>query len=111
MKLYDMGEIRDMGEFPTVSGGKGKKEKYYPSTYYSSKKLPDAENFDVGDTVTLHSIGKVKGKREKEDGEVEIEIETLKCGITKGGAKDKDEYDKMSNEEKDKADEEEVLGE
>ena len=110
MEMMDMGEIRNMGgEAPTMEG-KPKKEKYYPTTYLSSKKLSGIEDFDVGDTVELHSINKIISKREKDDGEVEVEVETHKCGIMKGKVS-KDEYKNMSDEEKDKTDEKEVMGE
>ncbi len=107
--MQDMGEVRNVGgEMPTVEG-KSKKEKYYPSTYLSSKKLSGIEDFDVGDTIELHSINKVISKREKDDGEVEVEVETHKCGIMKG--KSREDYLKLSEEEKDKEDEKGILEE
>ncbi len=108
MELQDMGEIKETGEIAPAEG-KVKKEKYYPSTYLSSKKLSGIEDFDVGDTIELHSINKVISKREKDDGEVEVEIETHKCGIMKG--KSREDYLKLSDEEKDKEDEKEVIEE
>jgi hypothetical protein len=109
MEMHDMGEMRNMGGEISAAEGNPKKEKYYPSTYLSSKKLPGIEKYDVGDKCILHSEAKIVGKREKDDGEVEIEIETIKCGIMKG--KSKDEYMSMSDEAKDKEDKKEILSE
>lgn len=109
MEMQDMGEIRNVGGEVVAPEGRNKKEKYYPSTYLSSKKLSGIESFDVGDTIELHSINKVISKREKDDGEVEVEVETHKCGIMKG--KSKEDYLKLSDEEKDKEDEKEVMEE
>jgi len=108
MELHDMGEIRNtVGEIAPTQG-KSKKEKYYPSTYLSSKKLPEIAAYDVGDKCRLVSEVKVIGKREKEDGEIEVEVETRQCGIMKGKVSE-NEYKDMSDEEKDEADEKEVM--
>ena len=105
MQMYDMSEERETG---CLAPEESKKEKFYPSTYLSSKKLPDMDKYDVGDKCRLVSEVKVIGKREKENGEVELEVETLRCGVMKGKVS-KDEYMKMSDDEKDKTDEEEVM--
>ena len=105
-----MGEMRNTSGEIAPMQGENKKEKYYPSTYLSSKKLPEIANYDVGDKCRLISEVKVIGKREKEDGEVEIEVETHQCGVMKGKVSEED-YKSMSDEEKDRADEKEVMGE
>lgn len=108
-------EMHDMGTMPSGDEGQplvatsGKKEKYYPTTYLSSKKLPGIEKYDIGDGFKICSINKVVGKIEKEDGEVEVEVEIRQSGIMSGKVSE-DEYKDMSSEEKDKVDEEEVLG-
>src|SRR3990167_5434834 len=109
MKMYDMGDIRDPGGAGITTGESEKKEKYYPTTYLSSKKIPGIENYDVGDTCKAIVVKKVIGKREKKDGEVEIEFEIRQMGLM-GKAPEKSEYDKASCEDKDKMDEKEIMG-
>ena len=111
MEMHDMGTMpkEDTGVMPSTSGGK--KEKYYPTTYLSSKKLPGIEKYDIGDECKIMAIKKVVGKREKEDGEVEVEVEILKMGIMGKAKVSEDEYKDMPHDEKDKADEKEVMGE
>jgi len=103
---HDIGEIMNNLEVPS----KDKNKKFYPSTRYSSKKLPGIDKYEVGEDITLESSGKVISKREKEDGDVEVEVETHECAVV-GGKKgmDKVDYDKMSDEEKDRHDEKEVM--
>lgn len=110
MKLYDMGTMPKETDSPP-SVAEGKKEKYYPITYLSSKKLPGIEGYDIGDECKICSVNKVIGKKEREDGEIEVEVEIRQSGIMGKGSVDKKEYDKMSSEEKDAEDEEEVMGE
>ena len=110
MEMHDMGTMpKETDAIPVSPSGNGKK-KYYPTTYLSSKKLPGIEDYDIGDTINLHSVNKIIGKKERDDGEIEIEIETRQCGLMKGGdIPPKDEYDKLSEEEKDKMDEKDVM--
>ena len=108
-KMHDMGEMRDSGECcPTVAGD-SKKEKHYPTTYLSSKQLPGIEKYDIGDTCRIEAVKKVVGKREKQDGDVEVEVEIREMGIMGKGSVSEDDYKKMSEEDKDKADEKDVL--
>ena len=106
-KLNDMGEMRQQTGAPE---DEPKEEKYYPTTYLSSKKLPGIEKYDIGDECKILSINKVVGKREKEDGVVEVEVEIRQSGIEGKAKVSEDEYKEMSDEEKDKVDEEQVLG-
>jgi|SRR3990167_1171869 len=109
-KMRDMGEIRNTDG--QVSPESNKKEKHYPSINISSKQLPELKGRKYGDGVELHIVGEVSGVREdysdKEEAEYEIKIKEAACG---GGNVPKDEYDKMSEEEKDKSDEKEVMDE
>ena len=109
-KMRDMGEMRDTDG--PVSPESDKKEKSYPSISISSKQLPELKSKKYGDGIELHIIGEVGGIREdyddKEEVEYEIKIKEAACG---GGNVSKDEYDKMSEEEKDKSDEKEVMEE
>ena len=109
MILHDMGTMPKEDEVQPVTPS-GKKEKYYPTTYLSSKKLPGIEDYDIGDACKIVSVNKVVGKREKEAGEVEVEVEIRQSGIMDEKVSEED-YKDMSEEEKDKADEKEVLGE
>lgn len=110
MKMHDQGTMpKEMDNPPSVT--EGKKEKHYPTTYFSSKKLPGIEGYDIGDECKICSVNKVIGKREKDDGEIEIEVEILQSGIMGKNTVDKKEYDKMSSEEKDEEDEKEVMEE
>lgn len=105
MKMYDMAEKRG-NDSPTES-----KEPYYPSTSLSSKQIPDLKGKKFGDKVSLHIMGEVVGIREdcenKED--VSYNIKIMKCGLMNKVSKD--DYKKMSEEDKDKTDEKEVMGE
>lgn len=110
-EMHDMGEMKDkMGEV-ALSQGNSKKEKYYPTTYLSSKKLPGIEDYDIGDGCKLCSINKVVGKREKKDGEVEVEVEIHEMGLMGKQVIAEEDYKDLSDDEKDKIDEKEVLGE
>ena len=92
--------------------GHPKKEKYYSRNNYSTKQMPELAKHDIGDMIELHSVNKVIGKRKNEDdGSIDLEMELIKCGVMVGKGKVlKDEYDNMSDEEKDKSDEEDVMG-
>ena len=108
MELHDMGTMPKKTEaMPSLSG---KREKYYPRTSLSSDKLPGIEDLDIGDKIKLCSVAKIVGKREQDDGKVEVEVETLQCGIMDDKVSE-DEYKSMSDEDKDKADEKEVMEE
>ena len=109
MKMNDMGKMTE--EVGTVSPESPKKEKYYPRNNYSTKQMPELAKHDIGDMVELHSVNKVVGKRENEDGSIDLEMEMMKCGTMGKGKVSEDEYKDMSNEEKDKVDEKEVMGE
>lgn len=107
-KMHDMSEMREQ---PTAPGEDAKEEKYYPTTYLSSKKLPGIEKYDIGDECKIVSLNKVVGKREKEDGVVEVEVEIRESGIDGEKKISKEEYMDLPDEEKDKVDEKQVLGE
>ena len=96
MKMYDMGTMIDM-----------------PSTAMClrSSNIPEVEGLNVGDMVNLSSQGRVIEKEEDEDGDIKIRVEVVKSGFSKGQAMSKEEYMKLTDEEKDIADAKEVLGE
>ena len=107
-KMYDMGEMRNTDCCPSEPGNK--KEKYYPSINISSKQLPGLKGKKFGDTIELHLKGKVGGMREDYDDktEAEYDIKIIEAGMI--SKMPKEEYEKLSEEEKDKADEKEVMG-
>jgi hypothetical protein len=106
MEMHDMGEMMG-GEVPQTEG-EGKKEKYYPSINLTTEQLPDLENKKIGGEMSLHIKGLIKGIRKDKD-KTSYDIELRECGMM--GKVPKDEYMNMSDEEKDKTDEKEVMGE
>ena len=107
-KLYDMGEVRSNEIVPS---GEGKKEKYYPSVSLSSKQLPELKGKKFEDSINIYFKGKISGLHEDYDDKSEamFDIKIMEACVKDGVSKE--EYDKMSDEEKDKADEKEVMGE
>ena len=103
--MQDIGRVR---EEPTMEG-KSKKEKYYPSVSISSKQLPMLKGKKFGDNIELNIKGEIGGMHEDYDDkkEAEYEIKIMQVGTNTVSKK---EYDKMSDEEKDKEDEKQVLG-
>lgn len=97
----------DLGHKPEEPQKVEKQEKYYPSLSFSTEEIPDLKGREVGDKVELHIAGEVKGMREN-DKETSYDIEFQKCTMKKMS---KEEYMSMSDEEKDRADKEEVIGE
>lgn len=104
-----MGRMSENIGTPISSESESKKKKYYPTTYLSSKEIPGLEDYDIGDTIKLCSMNNVVGKREKENGEIEIEVEIRQCGVMGKGYVPEDDYKDLSDEEKDKMDEKEVM--
>lgn len=84
IEMHDMGEKRE--SYPTTVGVRKSETKIdYPTTYISTKKIPDAEDYDVGDEIELHTINKVVGKRINQDKTTEITLEMRECGIMHKG--------------------------
>jgi len=107
MKMHDLGEKPP--EQPTEAiGPEGKREKYYPSVHLTSKQLPTLGDKKIGSRCNLHIVGEITGIRKNED-ETSYDVELKEAGI--GSAVSKGDYDKMSDDDKDKEDKEEVLGE
>lgn len=104
--MQDIGRIR--GTAAPVEG-ESKKEKYYPTVSISSKQLPMLKGKKFGDSIELHIIGEIGGMHEDYDDkkEAEYEIKIMQVATDKV---DKDKYLKMSDEEKDKEDEKQVMG-
>ncbi|HCJ67202.1 MAG TPA: hypothetical protein DHV62_07755 [Elusimicrobia bacterium] len=107
MEMHDMGESAG-NEIPQTEG-EGKKEKYYPSVSLTTEQLPELGSKEIGNEVSLHIMGKIRGIR-KDKEKTSYDIELRECGMMGGEIPDEDEYKKMSREEQDEADEKEVMG-
>ncbi len=74
------------------------KTKYYPSQTITSETLPELDNYDVGEEIDLHILGKIISKSERKVGEktiCEYRIESQKAGVMMmGKAKMKSEMGK-----------------
>ncbi len=84
----------------------------YPSFSLSGDLIPDElANKKVGQMCRLEILVKKVGDSVSsyDNGEQRIELEIHKLGYV-GGKVGKEEYDKMSEEEKNKADEKDVMG-
>ena len=84
----------------------------YPSLSLDSAQFPEIKNWKVGKKYHLHLVVEQKGIRESysDEGEYNVEFDILKAKAMKAGVVPEEEYKEMSSEEKDKADEKEVLG-
>ena len=98
----------DVGEVPQKEI---KKEKVYPSLNLSTEQLPELRSKKLGDSVELRIKGKIAGAREDYDNKKEFsyDVKVMECEIM--GKIDRDEYLNLSDKEKDKVDEEDVLKE
>jgi len=90
--MHDMGEERE--QMTVAEGGKETKEKtkHYPTTYVSSEKIPEIEDFEVGDEVEVVSVNKIIGKNIREKGDkktTEVTLEIKKMGVIYKGDKKK----------------------
>lgn len=79
----------------------------YPSLCIRNNIPSSLKDKKVGDMCKLNIVGKIVSMSESEHGE-EMTIEVHKLEYA---GKDKKEYDSMSEDDKDKADEEEVMEE
>ena len=105
MKMEDVGYKRKDDGIGSVSSDKDKTR--YPSLSFNYK-IPDGlKKKDVGGKIKLQLEGEVVSKSQDEYGEG-LTIEIHKIGYS-GKVVPKEEYDKLSDEEKDKADEKEVM--
>lgn len=86
-----------------------KNKMMYPALHLSHKIPDELKDKDVGDMCYLKVLGKVVSKSEDNMGD-SMTIEVHEMGYAGKGKIDKEEYKKMSPEDKDKADEKEVLG-
>ena len=107
-RMYDVG--KKMGKNELGTGKEGGQSVYYPRITISASDIPQLEDYDVGDTCRAMILKKIIEKRLDDDGNETYTFEIRKLGIVGKGPVDKKEYSKMSEEEKDKVDEEEVLG-
>lgn len=97
MKMYNVGR-KGSGCEPI-----SEKEIYYPTLDISSEKIPELEKRKIGGNVKLSVEGVIKGMRKDKKGS-NYEVEVRKCGVVKH-IMNKEEYMKMSNNEKDEYDE------
>ena len=108
--MMDMGKKISTGQ-PIESHNSDKEKISYPSFSLSGDKIPDElANAKVGETCHLDIIvKKVSDSIDTYgDGEPRVEVEIRKLAY-KGSKVNADEYKKMSSEEKDMADEKEVM--
>ena len=105
MKMMDVGNVMDTKDMNSPAEEKSKM--MYPNLHFNHK-IPDVlKQKDVGDMCHLEIMGKIVSKSESDTSE-DMTIEVHKIGY-KGKNASEDEYKKMSNEEKDKIDEEDVM--
>ena len=112
MEMTNLGRKIDNDTQPTVSGGNEETKISYPSFSISGDQIPagleDVKNGEkrnceiivrkIGDNIDTYAKGEPR----------RIELEIHKLGYIGKGVS-KDEYDNMSDDEKDKADEKEVM--
>lgn len=112
-KMHDLGKETETGMQPTEV--KGEKKISYPSFSISGDQIPD-ELGDVknGEKASCHIIVRKIGDNidtYAKDEPRRIELEIHKLGCMGKSEVNEDEYKNMSDEEKDKADEKEVMKE
>lgn len=108
MKMYNMGSKGNDGMVATES----KDKVHYPRLTLRSDQIPEVKDWQTGKKYTLHIVIKQtrSGESYSDPDVIEGEFDILKASVMKGMVS-KEDYDKMDDEEKDKADEEEVMGE
>ncbi len=105
-KMEDVGyKMKDDG---CCSPDSPKNKMRYPKMRFDDKIPSDAEKKDVGDKCKFYGEGEISSKSQDEYGE-SLTIEVHRIGIYPANASEK-EYKGMSDDEKDKSDEEEVMG-
>ena len=109
MDMHDMGSKDSMG---TEVAQPSEKKVRYPNLTLNTMQFPEAKTWEVGKKYHLHLIVEQKGIAEDYDNkdEYRAKFDVLKAESIKGGTVSDEEYGKMSNDEKDNADEKEVLG-
>lgn len=112
MKLNNMGS-KSNTEVHATPDSPDKDKVSYPHLSLSSAQFPELKDWKVGTEYHLHLVVKQVGMREsyKDEDEYDVDFEILKAGSMKGSKVSEDEYKKMSSEEKDDADESEVMDE
>ena len=108
--MYDMGH--ESNTEATAEPQQPKKINY-PSLSLSSAQFPDIRDWKIGQKYHLHLVVEQKGMNEDYDNkdEYRAEFNVLKAMSMKGGTVTSEKYKNMSSDEKDDADEQEVLGE
>ncbi len=110
--MIDMGKKHKM-DLTTNSPSDAKERISYPSFSISGDKIPDElANAKVGDTCTLQIVVKKVSDSVSsyDNNEQRVELEIHKLGY-KGKKLSSNEYKNLSSEDRDKADEDDVLGE
>lgn len=108
MKMYNLGKKQKHVETAMPSGEKDKI--HYPNLILRSDKIPEIKNWETGKKYTLKIVIEQKRSGESYDDDkiIEADFDIMEAGII-NSLVDKSEYDKMSDEEKDKEDEKEVM--
>jgi len=97
--MYKLG--RKMGETSVAKSS----EMYYPSMSLTSDEIPELDKKKIGSKVALKVIGILRSiSQEKEGARYEVELR----GCEPTTEIDEGEYDKMTDEEKDKIDRQDV---
>ena len=110
MELYDQGHKQEISESPVATNSK-ENTVSYPHLTLNSYKFPEVKNWEVGKQYHVHLVLEQIGIRESYNhkDEYEAEFDVIKAGSMGNAKVDKDEYDKMSDDEKDKIDEKEIM--
>lgn len=104
-----MSDMTDLGyKYSNEVSPASDKKKHYPSVSFQ-KSIPESlMDYDIDDEVRLEIVAKITNKGADSDGKrVGMDILKAKC-LGAAGKKNKEEYDSMSDEEKEKYDEESV---
>ena len=105
MEMMDMGHKMDKTEAQPISEDK----MMYPSLHVSHKMPAELQDKDVGDMCRLEVIGKIVSKSVGEYGST-MDVEVHKMGyLGKAGQHTKEEKMAMSEEERDKANHDEIM--
>lgn len=105
MKMISVGyKMKNDGVMPSS----GKDKMHYPSIRFSEKIPAHVKKKDVGDKCMFYVEGEVVSKSMDEYGEsMAIDIHSISAD---NNSTNKEDYDKMSHDDKDKADEKDVMG-
>ena len=109
--MHDMGRKSQNTE-AIAQPSESKERINYPTLSLNSAEFPELKNWKVGKKYHLHLVVEQKGIRESynDKDKYEADFSILKAMSMKGGVVPEEDYKNMSSEEKDAADEKEILG-